>query len=100
MSDSFTSALRSKLDQELVVKAIQNVLNYSAGESIVVDGEDKKGKKRNFLETVELQISECIVCSQPHLATIPALLSSLVLFNLRISSLHLSLLCFPKLFLI
>ena len=47
----------SKLDQELVVAAIDNLLKFSAGEELTVDGETKKGKKRNFLETVELQIS-------------------------------------------
>jgi len=47
----------SKLDQELVVQAIDNMLKFAAGESITVDGEEVKGKKRNFLETVELQIS-------------------------------------------
>ncbi len=52
------SRLRSKLDQELVVKAIQNILKFSAGETINVDGEEKKGKQRKFLETVELQISK------------------------------------------
>jgi len=47
----------SKLDQELVVKAIQNILKYSSGEAIQVDGAEVKGKQRKFLETVELQIS-------------------------------------------
>jgi len=41
-----------------VVKAIQNILKYSSGEAIQVDGAEVKGKQRKFLETVELQISE------------------------------------------
>ena len=41
-----------------MVKAIQNILKYSAGETIQVDGAEVKGKQRKFLETVELQISE------------------------------------------
>lgn len=41
------------------MQSIENILAFSAGKEIQVDGEAVKGKKRNFLETVELQISEC-----------------------------------------
>jgi len=39
------------------MQSINNLLKFSSGESVSVDGEDKPGKKRKFLETVELQIS-------------------------------------------
>ena len=40
------------------MQSIDNVLKYASGEAVQVDGEEKPGKKRKFLETVELQISE------------------------------------------
>ncbi len=42
----------SKLDSELVNKAVEKILAYSKGET--VDG--SKGKLRNFVETIELQV--------------------------------------------
>merc|ERR1712174_104238 len=33
------------------------ILDYSSGGTIQVDGKDVKGKKRNFVETVEIQVS-------------------------------------------
>merc|ERR1712037_556367 len=33
------------------------ILAFSAGETVTVAGEEKKGKKRNFTETIEIQIS-------------------------------------------
>lgn len=47
----------SKLNSSLLEKAIGDILKYSAGEEIHVHGEDKKGKKRNFTETIEIQIT-------------------------------------------
>ena len=43
----------SKLDRELVSKAIDKILAFSKGEE--VDG--SKGKIRKFTETIELQVS-------------------------------------------
>eukprot|EP01138_Halocafeteria_seosinensis_P016435 gb/GECG01016766.1/.p1 GENE.gb/GECG01016766.1/~~gb/GECG01016766.1/.p1 ORF type:complete len:230 (+),score=36.80 gb/GECG01016766.1/:1-690(+) len=47
----------SKLSHELLDQSIQKILAFSRGEDIEYNGETKKGKKRNFLETIELQIS-------------------------------------------
>jgi len=47
----------SKLNVSLLDKAIGDILAYSAGEKITLNGEEKEGKKRNFVETVELQIT-------------------------------------------
>jgi large subunit ribosomal protein L10Ae len=46
----------SKLDKALVEQAITDILAYSKGEEITVGEKAVKGKKRNFTETVELQI--------------------------------------------
>lgn len=51
------SELCSKLDSALVSEALDKILAFSSGEDVEVEGEMKKGKKRNFTETVELQIS-------------------------------------------
>ena len=47
----------SKLSHELLEESIEKLLAFSRGEEITVEGETKKGKKRKFLETIELQIS-------------------------------------------
>jgi large subunit ribosomal protein L10Ae len=47
----------SKLNSQLLEKAVTDILAYSSGEQVNVNGEDKKGKKRNFTETVEIQIT-------------------------------------------
>lgn len=47
----------SKLNSQLLEKAVNDILSYSSGEQVNVNGEDKKGKKRNFTETVEIQIT-------------------------------------------
>ncbi|GLE11059.1 hypothetical protein PINS_up023357 [Pythium insidiosum] len=47
----------SKLNSEILAKAVDDVLAFSAGETITVNGKDVKGKKRNFNETIELQIA-------------------------------------------
>ena len=47
----------SKLSSELLDKAIDDILAFSAGEDVHINGEDKKGKKRNFTETIEIQIT-------------------------------------------
>ena len=46
----------SKLSSELVGKAVDNILAYAAGKEYTVGDKTIKGKKRNFVETVELQI--------------------------------------------
>jgi large subunit ribosomal protein L10Ae len=47
----------SKLSSEILAKAVEDIKAFSAGEQVTINGDDKKGKKRNFLESVELQIS-------------------------------------------
>jgi large subunit ribosomal protein L10Ae len=47
----------SKLSSDLLDKAIDDILAYSSGEDVHIGGVDKKGKKRNFTETIEIQIT-------------------------------------------
>ena len=49
--------LCSKIGSEVLNKALDTILAYSAGQEVEVDGEKLKGKKRNFTETVELQVT-------------------------------------------
>lgn len=47
----------SKLNSALLEKAVNDIFAYAAGEDVTVGGEEKKGKKRNFTETIEVQIT-------------------------------------------
>jgi len=47
----------SKLNSDILDKAITDILAFSNGEDVHVNGQDKKGKKRNFVETIEAQIT-------------------------------------------
>ena len=47
----------SKLNSALLEKAIEDIITYSKGETVKLAGKDIQGKKRNFLETIEAQIS-------------------------------------------
>lgn len=47
----------SKFNSVLLEKAIMDILAYSNGEKVTIGGEEKTGKKRNFLETCEVQIT-------------------------------------------
>jgi len=47
----------SKLNSDLLDKAVDDILAYAAGEDVKINGEEKTGKKRNFTETIEAQIS-------------------------------------------
>eukprot|EP01034_Spumella_vulgaris_P022148 gene22148-28255_t len=47
----------SKLNSELLNSSVESILAYSRGETITVKGEQKKGKVRKFIESVELQIT-------------------------------------------
>jgi large subunit ribosomal protein L10Ae len=47
----------SKLSSELLDKAVDDILAFSQGETVTVNGEEKNGKKRNFTETIEAQIT-------------------------------------------
>ena len=47
----------SKLSSQLLEKAVDDILAYTKGEDVKINGEELKGKKRNFTETIEIQIS-------------------------------------------
>jgi len=47
----------SKLNSQLLEKAVNDILAYAGGENVTINGEDRTGKKRNFVETIEAQIS-------------------------------------------
>lgn len=47
----------SKLNQELLKTSIENILNYSNGQPIKMGSETIPGKKRKFLESIELQVT-------------------------------------------
>jgi len=47
----------SKINTELLESSIANIKKFATGETIVVNGEEKKGKQRKFVETVDLQIT-------------------------------------------
>jgi large subunit ribosomal protein L10Ae len=47
----------SKLNSALLEKALTDMLAFAAGEDVKIGNETVKGKKRNFTETVECQIT-------------------------------------------
>lgn len=47
----------SKINKNVINEALDKVLAYANGEEIAKDGETLKGKKRNFVESLELQIT-------------------------------------------
>jgi len=49
--------MSNKLNSALLDKAVDDILAYSSGGTITKGGEDVKGKKRNFVETVEVQVT-------------------------------------------
>eukprot|EP01083_Nonionella_stella_P073855 199980_1 len=49
--------MSNKLNSALLDKAVDDVLAYATGETIQKGGADVAGKKRNFTETVEIQIT-------------------------------------------
>jgi len=49
--------LSSRSLLSLLAKCVEDILAYSAGETITKGGAEKNGKKRNFTETVEVQIT-------------------------------------------
>mmetsp|Transcript_9945 Transcript_9945/g.14881 ORF Transcript_9945/g.14881 Transcript_9945/m.14881 type:complete len:231 (-) Transcript_9945:66-758(-) len=49
--------MSNKLNSQILSDAIEKILAYSAGETITINGEEVQGKKRNFVETVELQVN-------------------------------------------
>jgi large subunit ribosomal protein L10Ae len=49
--------MANKLNSALLEKAVSDALAFASGETIKRSGEEVKGKKRNFTETCELQIT-------------------------------------------
>lgn len=49
--------MTSKLNSELVTKAVDDILAYSAGETIKKGDAEIVGKKRKFTESIELQVT-------------------------------------------
>ena len=47
----------SKINPELLASSIENILKYSAGETVKIGNEEVKGKKRKFEETIDLQVT-------------------------------------------
>jgi large subunit ribosomal protein L10Ae len=47
----------SKLNSALLEKSIADILSLSKGETVSLGGKDVEGKKRNFIETIEVQIT-------------------------------------------
>lgn len=47
----------SKLSTDLVSKALEDIFAYSQGETVTINGKEMQGKKRNFTETIEAQIT-------------------------------------------
>uniref|UniRef100_A0A7R9Z6N7 Ribosomal protein n=1 Tax=Pseudictyota dubia TaxID=2749911 RepID=A0A7R9Z6N7_9STRA len=49
--------MSNKLNSALLDKAVTDMLAFASGEAITKGGEEVKGKKRNFVETIECQIT-------------------------------------------
>lgn len=47
----------SKLNADLLTSSVEQLLKFSAGESVNLKGAEVKGKKRKFTESIELQIT-------------------------------------------
>lgn len=52
--------MSSKLNSELVTKAVDDILAFSAGETIKKGDTEIVGKKRKFTESIELQVKAYI----------------------------------------
>lgn len=48
--------MTSKLNGDLVAKAVDEILSYSAGETYKKGDTEVVGKKRKFTESIELQV--------------------------------------------
>ena len=49
--------MSNKLNSALLEKAVTDILAYAAGETLTKGKEELKGKKRNFVETIEVQVT-------------------------------------------
>jgi hypothetical protein len=55
----------SKLNKDLVDKAVESIVSYASGTTINKEGAELKGKKRKFTESIELQASAGPRCAAP-----------------------------------
>lgn len=46
-----------KLNADLLISSIEKLLQFSAGEKVLIGADEVKGKKRKFTESIELQIT-------------------------------------------
>lgn len=61
--------MTSKLNGELVTKAVEDILAYSAGETIKKGDAEVVGKKRKFTESIELQVPPAdLLCARTAVA--------------------------------
>ena len=49
--------MSNKLNSQLLDKCLTDILAFASGENITKAGVELKGKKRNFVETIELQVT-------------------------------------------
>ena len=49
--------MSNKLNSQLLDKAIDDILAFASGETVKINGKEEKGKKRNFIETIEMQVT-------------------------------------------
>lgn len=49
--------MSNKLNSNLLDKAVTDILSYSTGETVNISGQEVEGKKRNFVETIEIQVT-------------------------------------------
>lgn len=47
----------SKINKEALDQALDDVIAFANGEEVNINGETKQGKKRNFVETIDLQFT-------------------------------------------
>jgi large subunit ribosomal protein L10Ae len=49
--------MASKLNSAILEQAVNDILSFSKGNEVEINGEKKKGKVRHFMETIEAQIT-------------------------------------------
>jgi large subunit ribosomal protein L10Ae len=49
--------MSNKLNSQLLDKAVEDILAFANGETVKINGKEEKGKKRNFIETIEMQVT-------------------------------------------
>ena len=47
----------SKLNADLISKGVDQILTFAKGEEIIFEGKPRMGKKRKFVESIDLQIA-------------------------------------------